>query len=232
MQEEALAHLAGVDPQGRSTLCLYREDWHQGVVGIVASQLKDRFHRPTLVFAPGDEGEVKGSGRSIPGFHLRDALDRVAKQQPDLLRKFGGHAMAAGVTLAEADLPRFIAAFEAVAQDWLTPAQLTRTIETDGSLAVRDIAMDTADQLAAQVWGQGFPPPSFHDQFRVLDQRRVGERHLKLKLGRDGGEFDAMLFNCPDWLPARVDVVYQLNVNEWRGERNLQLMVDNWQPAA
>ena len=232
MQEEALAHLAGVDPQGRSTLCLYREDWHQGVVGIVASQLKDRFHRPTLVFAPGDEGEVKGSGRSIPGFHLRDALDRVAKQQPDLLRKFGGHAMAAGVTLAEADLPRFIAAFEAVAQDWLTPAQLTRTIETDGSLAVRDIAMGTADQLAAQVWGQGFPPPSFHDQFRVLDQRRVGERHLKLKLGRDGGEFDAMLFNCPDWLPARVDVVYQLNVNEWRGERNLQLMVDNWQPAA
>jgi len=228
MQEEALAVLSTIDPADRYSLSLYRDDWHQGVVGIVASRLKERFHRPAIVFAPGDEGEIKGSGRSIPGFHLRDALDLVYKRHPGLIAKFGGHAMAAGLTIAEADFADFTAAFEQVARELIDESRLTRTFETDGSLSRRELTLDTAEALAAQVWGQGFPGPTFTDRFIVVSQRLVGDKHLKLRLAKEGAEFDAMLFNHNDWLPDSVDAVYQVVANEWRGNKELQLYIDHW----
>ncbi|OHX10827.1 single-stranded-DNA-specific exonuclease RecJ [Chromobacterium sphagni] len=228
MQDEALAVLSSIDPEHRYTLTLYRDDWHQGVVGIVASRLKERFHRPSIVFAPGDEGEIKGSGRSIPGFHLRDALDLVYKRHPGLILKFGGHAMAAGLTLDESRFGEFQQAFEAVAQQLLDEKQLTRTIETDGSLPARELSLQLAEQLAAEVWGQGFPVPYFHDQFMVVNQKLVGDKHLKLRLAREGQEFDAMLFNHADWLPDRISAVYQLIANEWQGRKELQVYLQHW----
>ncbi|KUM04093.1 single-stranded-DNA-specific exonuclease RecJ [Chromobacterium subtsugae] len=231
MQDEALAALSGIDAGNRYTLTLYRDDWHQGVVGIVASRLKERFHRPTIVFAPGDEGEIKGSGRSIPGFHLRDALDLVYKRHPGLILKFGGHAMAAGLTLDEGRFGEFQQAFEAAAQQLLDEKQLTRTIETDGSLPARELSLQLAEQLAAEVWGQGFPVPYFHDQFLVVNQKLVGDKHLKLRLAREGQEFDAMLFNHADWLPDRIQAVYQLIANEWQGRKELQVYLQHWAEA-
>ncbi|WP_434626668.1 single-stranded-DNA-specific exonuclease RecJ [Chromobacterium sp. CV08] len=231
MQDEAMAALSGIDAGNRYTLTLYRDDWHQGVVGIVASRLKERFHRPVIVFAPGDEGEIKGSGRSIPGFHLRDALDLVYKRHPGLILKFGGHAMAAGLSLDEARFAEFQQAFEAVARQLMDEAQLTRTIETDGSLPARELNLQLAETLAAEVWGQGFPVPYFHDQFSVVNQKLVGDKHLKLRLARDGCEFDAMLFNHADWLPDRIQAVYQLIANEWQGRKELQVYLQHWAAA-
>ncbi|PRP70611.1 single-stranded-DNA-specific exonuclease RecJ [Chromobacterium amazonense] len=231
MQDEALAALSGVDAGNRYTLSLYRDDWHQGVVGIVASRLKERFHRPSIVFAPGDEGEIKGSGRSIPGFHLRDALDLVYKRNPGLILKFGGHAMAAGLSLDESRFCEFQQAFEAVARELMDEKQLTRTIETDGSLPARELSLNLAETLAAEVWGQGFPVPYFHDQFIVVNQKLVGDKHLKLRLAREGCEFDAMLFNHADWLPERIQAVYQLIANEWQGRKELQVYLQHWAAA-
>ncbi|OHX17626.1 single-stranded-DNA-specific exonuclease RecJ [Chromobacterium amazonense] len=231
MQDEALAALSGVDAGNRYTLSLYRDDWHQGVVGIVASRLKERFHRPSIVFAPGDEGEIKGSGRSIPGFHLRDALDLVYKRNPGLILKFGGHAMAAGLSLDESRFGEFQQAFEAVARELMDEKQLTRTIETDGSLPARELSLNLAETLAAEVWGQGFPVPYFHDQFIVVNQKLVGDKHLKLRLAREGCEFDAMLFNHADWLPERIQAVYQLIANEWQGRKELQVYLQHWAAA-
>ncbi|MBM2886579.1 single-stranded-DNA-specific exonuclease RecJ [Chromobacterium phragmitis] len=231
MQDEALAALSGVDAGNRYTLSLYRDDWHQGVVGIVASRLKERFHRPSIVFAPGDEGEIKGSGRSIPGFHLRDALDLVYKRNPGLILKFGGHAMAAGLSLDESRFGEFQQAFEAVARELMDEKQLTRMIETDGSLPARDVNLQLAETLAAEVWGQGFPVPYFHDQFLVVNQKLVGDKHLKLRLAREGCEFDAMLFNHADWLPERIQAVYQLIANEWQGRKELQVYLQHWAAA-
>ncbi|MEO4011035.1 single-stranded-DNA-specific exonuclease RecJ, partial [Chromobacterium piscinae] len=231
MQDEALAALSGIDAGNRYTLTLYRDDWHQGVVGIVASRLKERFHRPVIVFAPGDEGEIKGSGRSIPGFHLRDALDLVYKRHPGLILKFGGHAMAAGLSLDESRFSEFQQAFEAVARELMDEKQLTRMIETDGSLPARDVNLQLAETLAAEVWGQGFPVPYFHDQFMVVNQKLVGDKHLKLRLAREGCEFDAMLFNHADWLPDRIQAVYQLIANEWQGRKELQVYLQHWAAA-
>ncbi|MBV8049418.1 MAG: single-stranded-DNA-specific exonuclease RecJ [Paludibacterium sp.] len=232
MREEALADLSDIDPASRYTLTLFREDWHQGVVGIVAARLKERFHRPAIVFAPGDGDEMRGSGRSIPGFHLRDALDLVYKREPELIVKFGGHAMAAGLTIHQSALDTFRQAFEQVARELLDEKQLTRTIETDGALPPRDICLDLAESLSACVWGQGFPAPTFHNRFQVLKQRVVGEKHLKLRLGSLGCEFDAMLFNHADWLPDEIDAVYQLVANEWQGRKELQIYIEHWREIA
>jgi len=161
MQDVALLHLDSFEPSASHTITVYDDNWHQGVIGIVASRLKDKFYRPTITFAPGDNGLIKGSGRSIPGFHLRDALDLVSKQAPNLIQKFGGHAMAAGLTLRHDDLPAFQQAFEAVGQQWLTQHQLERIIETDGQLEQAYFTTDFIHLLATQVWGQGFPPPVF-----------------------------------------------------------------------
>jgi single-stranded-DNA-specific exonuclease len=235
MQEEALAALEARALDGAEadayTLCLFHPDWHQGVVGIVAGRLKDRYHRPSIVFARGAVGELKGSGRSIAGFHLRDALDLAAKRAPGLLTKFGGHAFAAGLTLAESALPRFAAMFEAIAREQLSPADLARTLDSDGSLASGELNLELAQVLRAEVWGQGFPAPVFDDTFCVLAQRTVGGSHSKLALARDRERFDAILFRHVDSLPRFIRAAYRPDVNEWRGEATLQLVIEHWQPA-
>ena len=234
MQEEALADMAGLDDAAatdRFTVCLYREEWHQGVVGIVASRLKDRFHRPAIVFARGSNGELKGSGRSIDGFHLRDALDLVTKRAPGVIARFGGHAYAAGLTVGELELPAFAAAFEQVARDWLTPAQLHRTHESDGELPRGGLTLELAARLREQVWGQGMPAPAFDDTFDVRETRVVGGRHLRLGLERRGERFDAILFNSTEPLPARIRAAFRPEVNEWQGNASLQLTIEHWLPA-
>jgi single-stranded-DNA-specific exonuclease len=234
MQEEALSDMAGLDDaaiSGQFTVCLYREEWHQGVVGIVASRLKDRFHRPAIVFARGSSGELKGSGRSIDGFHLRDALDLVAKRTPGLITRFGGHAFAAGLTLDEPGLPAFTAEFEQVAREWLTPAQLHRTHESDGALAPGTLTLELAAQLRQHVWGQGLPAPAFDDTFDVHDTRVVGGKHLRIGLGRDNERFDAILFNRTEALPRRIRAAFRPEVNEWQGRSSLQLTIEHWLPA-
>ncbi len=228
IQEAAQAVLETIKVDDRYSLCLYDPTWHQGVVGIVASRLKDRHHRPAMVFAKGGDDEIKGSGRSTAGLHLRDALDLVAKQHPGLLRKFGGHAAAAGVTLAEADLPLFAEAFEAVCRDSMGKEDLDRLVETDGELAPEDISLPLAECFDAQVWGQGFPQPLFVGEFRVVQQRVVGEKHLKLKLAaHDGRVFEAMRFQHAEPLPAQIHAVYRLSVNEYNGSRLLQLLIEH-----
>jgi len=235
MQEEALAAVeAGTLDAARSdayTLCLFDAGWHQGVVGIVASRLKDRYHRPAIVFARGKDGELKGSGRSIAGFHLRDALDLASKRSPGLLTKFGGHAYAAGLSLAEADLPRFAATFETIAREQLTPGDLARALDSDGTLAAGELSIELAAALRDQVWGQGFAAPLFDDTFEVLAQRTVGGSHSKLALNRGGERFDAILFGHVDALPASISAAYRPEINEWRGETTLQLVIEHWQEA-
>ncbi|MEK6593467.1 MAG: single-stranded-DNA-specific exonuclease RecJ [Pseudomonadota bacterium] len=232
MQEAALASIEHLEFSEGHTLSLFDASWHQGVVGIVASRIKDRYHRPTVAFARGNNGEIKGSGRSISGMHLRDALDLVAKRHPQLLVRFGGHAAAAGVTLRETDFERFRAAFEDVARTMLTPADLERQIETDGSLEPEHMTLATAAMFDAQIWGQGFPRPCFDDFFEVVSQRIVGERHLKLRLARAGRNFEAMLFRHQQPLPRDIRAIYRLETNEYNGTRNLQLLLESWQPAA
>jgi len=234
MQEEALAELESVvDAVNPSqyTLCLYRPGWHQGVVGIVASRLKDRFHRPAIVFARGAGGELKGSGRSIGGFHLRDALDTVAKREPALIAKFGGHAFAAGLSLAEDALPAFAKAFEQVASEQLTKAQLQRSHESDGPLAPGEMTYELAQQLREKVWGQGIPAPAFDDTFDVADVRIVGGKHTRLTLARAGERFDAILFQYAERLPDRIRAAFRLDINEWQGRLTLELTIEHWLPA-
>ena len=211
---------------------VFDPDFHEGVVGIVASRIKDKLHRPTFVFAassaPGKEEELKGSGRSIPGFHLRDALDLVAKRHPGVVLKFGGHAMAAGCTVAAAHFETFERAFAQVAQEWLDAATLTRRLETDGPLAPEYLRADLVDMLAREVWGQGFAPPTFSEELEVLNQRLVGEgkNHLSLKLLHRGEPVDGIWFGHTAPLPRQALLAFRLDVNEWRGERRVQFVVE------
>ncbi len=231
MHASALADLEAFDPGERFSLSLYQPDWHQGVIGVLASRLKERYHRPVIAFASAGDGVLKGSGRSIPGLHLRDALDIVSKREPDVLLRFGGHAMAAGLAIAEADLVRFSGIFETVVRGLLTPADLECVIETDGPIEVTDMGLELADALEYQVWGQGFAAPEFDDIFAVVERRIVGERHLKLRLEKSGRRFDAILFNCIDELPAVIRAVYRLQANEYNGSRSLQLVLRYWEAA-
>jgi len=231
MQDEALAALEAADFGESYTLTLFDPAWHQGIIGILAGRMKDRFHRPVIAFARSNDGELRGSGRSIPALHLRDALDRVAVRHPGLIVKFGGHAAAAGLTLREQELERFRGAFEEAAQELLSPPDLERVIETDGDLADDDYSLDLARLLEEGVWGQGFPRPSFRGRFDVVAQRVVGERHLKLKLARSGRPLDAMLFGTTEPLPSRIEAVHWLDVNEYQGLRSLQVTIEHWQPA-
>ena len=232
MHDGALTALDQLAPQDSYSLCLFDPAWHQGVIGILASRLKERWHRPVIAFARGSGDEIKGSGRSINALHLRDALDRVSKREPGLLLKFGGHAAAAGLTLRATDFERFRAAFEAAVQALLTPADLERNIETDGALPAADLTLATALLLEQPVWGQGFPAPTFDDEFGVVQQRIVGARHLKLRLAKDGNDYEAMLFSSTTPLPTRVRAVYRLAVNEYNGARKLQLTLEHWQPVS
>ncbi len=229
MQEAALAALEQTDPANGFSLALFDETWHQGVIGILASRLKDKFHRPVIAFARATNGELKGSGRSIAGLHLRDALDLVAKRHPHLLQKFGGHAMAAGLTLREEHFDEFQRAFESVAQTLLAPNDLEKVIETDGELESGDFSLEIARVLEQQVWGQGFAEPLLQGDFRVQAQRIVGEKHLKLTLGAPSASLEAMHFFSTDPLPEKIRAVYSLGVNEYNGRASVQLIVRHWQ---
>ncbi|MDR2876233.1 MAG: single-stranded-DNA-specific exonuclease RecJ [Methylobacillus sp.] len=231
MRESAELSLEEIDPGEHYALSLYEPEWHQGVIGILASRIKERFHRPVIAFAPGGDGLLKGSGRSISNLHLRDALDLVAKRHPGLLLKFGGHAMAAGLTIEEGRFANFKDAFEEVARGLLTPADLEAVIETDGAMDAADIKLELAELLEHQAWGQGFPAPEFDDVFRVAEQRIVGDRHLKLRLEKSGRHFDAILFNCIETLPKNIRAIYRLEVNEYNGNRNAQLVLRHWEAA-
>ena len=231
MQEGALLRLEAFDPGQSASVSLFEPDWHQGVIGILAGRVKERLHRPTIAFARGSDGELKGSGRSIPGVHLRDALDLVTKQQPDLILKFGGHAMAAGLTIRESDFERFGAIFEAVVAALVDPAMLTRTIETDGALESAYMSLEGARLLEKEVWGQGFPGPVFDDIFEVENQRLLKDRHLKLRLRKGRDVFDAIQFNFSGNAPGRIHAAYRLSVNEYNGQSKVQLMVDHFEPA-
>ncbi len=226
LAERALELLMPDEATAPSAVSLFDETFHEGVVGIVAGRVKDRLHRPTFVFARGANGQLKGSGRSIPGFHLRDALDLVAKREPGLLLRFGGHAMAAGCTLGDADVDRFDAALQLVASEWLDKATLTRTLRTDGPLAVEWFNPQTVALLDAQVWGQGFEAPVFCDEVQVLQQRLVGEKHLKLRLRHAGQERDAIWFSHVEPLAATVKLAYRINLDEWNGRQRVQMVVE------
>jgi single-stranded-DNA-specific exonuclease len=231
MQDTALALLDSFDPRDKSTISIFDDSWHQGVIGIVASRLKDKFYRPTITFAPAGEGLIKGSGRSIAGFHLRDALDLVSKHAPTLIDKFGGHAMAAGLSIRADAFAAFADAFEAVGKAWLSEQQLERIIETDGPLEEAYFSTQFIELLDGQVWGQGFAPPVFCDEFRVVSQRILKEKHLKLLLEKDGRRYDAIWFGHIDGLPDRAQVAYRLDANEYNGVTRVQLLVEHAEAA-
>lgn len=237
MQDTALTLLDSFTADDSYCITLFEPDWHQGVIGLVASRIKDRFHRPVIALARGGNGELKGSGRSIPGLHLRDALDLVDKRNPGLLLRFGGHAAAAGIALREADLPAFGVAFEAVARELLSPVDLERTIETDGSLQDVEVNVQLARLLDQHVWGQGFPAPAFSDAFEVVEQRIVGEKHAKLRLRRLGAadaspqSLSAILFGHAEPLPPRIEAVYRLGLNWFNDSYALELQIEHWQAA-
>lgn len=233
MQEQALALLDGIQVADGASLTLFDPAWHQGVVGLLASRLKERHHRPTIIFADGGDGLLKGSGRAIPGLHLRDALDAVDRRAPGLILKFGGHAAAAGLSLRRERFDEFKALFEAVARENLTAADLTRIIETDGELGAAEFTLENARILADAVWGQGFPAPLFHGEFNVQSQRLVGEKHLKLRLTqpytpKGAIQADAILFFQDTPLPEKIQAVYRLEVNEWNGKQSLQINLAHW----
>ena len=235
MQQTAVTLLEKLTPEAGFSLSLFDDSWHQGVIGILASRLKEKYHRPVIVFAPSGSGgepqKIKGSGRSIVGLHLRDALDIVSKRYPDLLLSFGGHAMAAGLSLYAYHFDIFNQAFEQVCAEMLTEADLQQIIETDGVLSSQDHQWALAEQLEAGIWGQGFPIPSFHADFTVKSQRIVGGRHLKLQLALEGVVLDGMLYFQETLLPEQIHAVYQLGTNEFNGQKLIQITVRHWFPA-
>jgi len=242
MQQQALALLdeLELDAEGELPfgLCLYDDDWHQGVIGILASRIKEKVNRPVVAFATGDSGELKGSARSVPGFHIRDGLDAVAAKHPELLKKFGGHAMAAGMTIAAGKLTLFQQAFDAEVRRQLPAEALQHSVLSDGPLSGSELTMEMAELLReAGPWGHNFPEPLFDGEFSLLQQRIVGQRHLKLVLMEpdSGIAVDAIHFNAdtkiwPDESVKKVRAVFRLDVNEFRGQRNLQLMIDRLLP--
>ncbi len=226
MLEQALEKLKALDAQGQSTF--FATDWHEGVVGILASRLKDRLGKPVICFARAADGRsLKGSGRSVPGLHLRDCLDLVAKRNPGLIVRFGGHAQAAGLTIAQADYPRFAASFDATLEETLPASARSRTVETDGSLEQAYCTLEVARMLEHGIWGQAFPQPLFCDTFAVESQRVVGERHLKLMLQKGGRRFEAMRFGTLDPVPSGMRAAYRLAVNEFNGLKSIQLNVEH-----
>lgn len=241
MQQEALATLADMrteDPSLPLGLCLFDETWHQGVVGLVASRVKERVHRPVIALARGDEAFLKGSARSVPGVHIRDVLDAMAAREPDLIEKFGGHAMAAGLSIRADRLERFSAAFDAEVRRWLAPEAIAGVVDSDGELSPRELCLDTAHALrAAGPWGQAFPEPIFDGHFHVRETRVLGERHLKLKLSADAGVVcEAIAFRhfddddaCVVQPQQRVHLAYRADVNQYNGTERLQLVVEHLQ---
>lgn len=230
MKEQAFALLDESETANRHAMAVYHPEWHAGVVGILASRLKEQYHRPVIAFAPGDNCELKGSGRSIAALHLRDALDWIDRKHPGLIIKFGGHAMAAGLSIREADFSQFQKAFEELGSAWLSPADLEETIETDGELQADEIRIDRIQEMERAVWGQGFPSPQFQGEFSVLAQRLVGEKHLKLEVTLEQQRFEAMAFFNTDPLPAQFRGVYAPMLNEYNGTVRIQLKLHYWEP--
>ena len=227
MQDQALILLEAMDMDNPAAgIALFEPEWHEGVVGILASRIKEKLHRPVFAFARSEGGIVKGSGRSIPGLHLRDALDLVAKRAPGVLLRFGGHAMAAGATLREENFERFAQLFAEIAGELLDPADLTRTLETDGALEGSYISLETARLLENEVWGQGFPAPLFVDEFDVEQQRVLKEKHLKLRLRKGNAKLDAIQFNFSTQPGSRTRAAYRLSINEYMGVESPQLMIE------
>jgi single-stranded-DNA-specific exonuclease len=241
MQETALSHLAEDQLAGamseRPSICLWHPDWHQGVVGIVASRLKERFNRPAIVFAPADGNageELRGSGRSLNGFHLRDALDIVSKKEPGLILKFGGHAMAAGLTIRKSDFERFDACFQKVASELLTEELLERLHAHDGSLQPTEMTPEIGDLLAEEIWGQGFPQPIFYGEFEITQQSLMKEKHLRLmvrplvapELNSGNKLFTAVWFNRTQTLPTKAKLAYRLVTDRYQGQARVQLMIE------
>ncbi len=233
MREQAMLAADAMTLESDQTppaVVIFHPDFHEGVVGIVASRLKDKLHRPSFVFAAsgavGKSHELKGSGRSIAGFHLRDALDLVAKRHPGVLLRFGGHAMAAGCTVARDQFDTFQSALEQVAREWLDAATLTRRLETDGPLAPEYRRADVVDALQQQVWGQGFAAPTFSEELQVLSQRLVSDKHLMLKLKHQGQDVDGIWFGRTEALPQRVKLAFRLDADEWQGVRRVRFIVE------
>ncbi|MEY8710028.1 single-stranded-DNA-specific exonuclease RecJ [Mangrovibacter phragmitis] len=242
MQQEALVLCDKLERSSETLpagLAMYHPEWHQGVVGILASRMKERFHRPVIAFAPAGDGSLKGSGRSVQGFHMRDALERLDTRFPGLMLKFGGHAMAAGLSLEESQFETFRERFAALVNEWLDPAMLQGEIWSDGLLEPQEMTLNVAEMLRdAGPWGQMFPEPQFDGRFRLLQQRLVGERHLKVMLEPVGGGplLDGIAFNVdtqcwPDMGVKEVELAYRLDINEFRGNRNLQLIIENLWPV-
>lgn len=233
MQDSANISLDDLQLENQYSISIYQPDWHQGVIGILASRIKERHHRPVIAFADAGDGLIKGSGRSITGLHLRDALDLLSKHQPNLILKFGGHAMAAGLTIRGDDFELFKHGFEAVVRSLITEADLESVLEVDGSLNSEEMTFQTAQILENQVWGQGFAPPLFYDEFEVLNQRLLGEKHLKLTLKPVAAQaspmrsgmlaIDAIYFNQTDFLSERIQAIYQLQTNSYNGAQKVQL---------
>ncbi|CAM4139855.1 Single-stranded-DNA-specific exonuclease recJ [Bordetella pseudohinzii] len=226
MREQAMAAMQAPDAVAGATVCVFDPSWHQGVVGLVASRLKEKFWRPTLAFAPAGDDEIRGSGRSIPDVHLRDALDLVSKRHPGLIRKFGGHAMAAGLTLGRDGFEAFAPAFDAAVRELTGRDRFEPLIETDGSLETGYANAEVAGLLQQQVWGAGFSAPLFLDEFTVRNQRLVGEKHLKLSLERGHQRFDAIWFGHDESLPERIQAAYRLEQNVWNGLVSVQLVIE------
>jgi single-stranded-DNA-specific exonuclease len=227
MQFDALAVLDDADVAARNTICLYNEGWHQGVIGLVASRVKERYHRPTIAFARASDGELRGSGRSIEGVHLRDTLDLVTKRAPSLVRRFGGHAMAAGLTMPASSYDSFVSAFEDATRASCDRTLFERTITTDGALAANEVVLSLIEAIDSHVWGQGFPAPLFDNEFIVVEQRLVKDRHLKLVVDLDGRLFDAIWFSRTEQLPRTVRLAYRPVVDDYMGERRLQLVIEH-----
>lgn len=241
MQQEALKSLESVELNEASLpwgIALFQQDWHQGVIGILASRIKDRYHRPVIAFADAGNGEIKGSARSIKGLHMRDLLELINGRHPGMIRKFGGHAMAAGLSLRAKDFETFELAFDQAVRELLKLEQLTGEFLTDGDLSAADMNLTVASELRnAGPWGQEFPEPLFDGHFKVIQQRIVGEKHLKLVLETECGQtmLDAIAFNIdlktwPDATIEHAQVVYKLDVNEFRGNQTVQLMVEQIEP--
>jgi len=235
MQQEALATLSSLaldETNIPHAICLFDPQWHQGVIGLVASRIKERYYRPTFVFAKGDEGEIKASARSIPGIHIRDILDLVDKKIPGVILKFGGHAMAAGLSIKEIDFKRFKDTLNEILGEQVDEATLTNVLLSDGQLTANQINIEQAQELReAGPWGQGFPAPLFDGEFKILQQRLVGEKHLKMVLESEGKSVDAIAFNVdlkvwPNPMVKKVFCAYRLDVNEFRGKRTVQLLVE------
>jgi len=227
MREQAMAALEQATTAPGASVCVYDAHWHQGVVGLVASRLKEKYWRPALAFAPAGDDEIRGSGRSIPDVHLRDALDLVSKRRPGLIRKFGGHAMAAGLTLGRTDLAEFAPAFDAAVRELTGRERFEAVLETDGSLETGYANVEVATLLQQQVWGAGFAPPLFQDAFHVDGQRLVGEKHLKLILTRGHQRFDAIWFGRVEPLPEFITAAYRIEPNQWNGRVNVQLLIEH-----